>query len=227
MRRGYYRCRKTPNPPYSKAVLAMTKRLREHVERTQLDQLKPEWTPAQREQFFVELTAQIGVQITQAAETLYRHNLEEARRILGADLSQEQKNGLRNNSRDQAYELALHELYEGYEDPYEDEEPDEENEIGSQIEARWMDRPPMQRWATPWAEDPDEDLFDLAFDLWEDHNVETQVAAAHLLHARRSENLPIPTSSEGPLFAQIHQDLQRGMADEETRRDHLHSSATP
>ncbi|MFD4406658.1 hypothetical protein ACFWPH_28245 [Nocardia sp. NPDC058499] len=204
----------------------MTKRLREHVERTQLEQLRPEWSPAQREQHLAELTAEISARITRAAETLYRHNLAESRQVLGCDPSPEQKSGLRNNSRDQAYELALHELYEGYEDPYEDEELDEQSEIGNQIEARWMDRPPMQRWATPWAEDPDEDLFDLAFDLWPDHDMETQIAAAHLLHARRTENLPIPDSPEGPLFDQIHQALLDGMAEEETRRDHLHYSST-
>ncbi|MGW5384070.1 hypothetical protein [Nocardia sp. NPDC003963] len=204
----------------------MTKGLREHVELTQLDQLRPEWTPAQREQHLTELTAEISVQIAQAAKTLYHHNLAEFRQVLGRDPSPEQKSGLRNNSRDQAYELALRELYEGYEDPYEDEEPDEATEIGNQIEAQWMTRPPMQRWATPWAEDPDEDLFDLAFDLWENHSIETQIAAAHLLHARRTENLPIPASPEGPLFAQIHQALLQGMAEEETRRDRLHYSST-
>ncbi|WP_280491584.1 hypothetical protein [Nocardia asiatica] len=209
----------------------MSDPLRAHVENRYHGELPQEWTPQQREAYLAARTTEMRQQIASTTETLYRHNVTQ----FGADNhrppSEQERVGLRNGSRAQAIEIALHALYEGYVESDETEPTptpaEQEEAVGASMDAQWMALPPIQRWATPWAEDPDEDLIGLARRLWKGHDIDTKMAAAHLLQARRMTHLPLPTSVEDPLYQQIHQELVEGLRHEEVRRNRLYSSPNP
>ncbi|MDE1672668.1 hypothetical protein [Nocardia gipuzkoensis] len=205
--------------------------LRAHVENRYHGELPPEWTPRQREDYLAAQTMEMRQQISSTTEMLFRHNVTQFGVHNHRPPSEEEKDRLRNSSREQAIEIALHALYEGYVESDETEPTptpaEREEAVGASMDAQWMALPPMQRWATPWAEEPDEDLIGLARRLWKGHDIDTKMAAAHLLQARRLTDLPLPTSVEDPLYQQIHQELLDGLRHEEARRNRLYSSHNP
>ncbi|WP_216917406.1 hypothetical protein [Nocardia noduli] len=202
-------------------------RLRTHVETRYQDELPRDWSQARREEYLDGRVAEIRAGIEETTRMLLEHNVVQFSLDQHRSPSEQERIGLANNSRLQAEESALAELYDGYEFP-EPIEPDGEPSqaerealIGARMDAQWTALPSMQRWMTPWADDPDDDLIGLARRLWRSHDIQTKVAAAHLLHARRTANLPIPASPEDPLLAQIHQELLDGIAAEEQRQYQL------
>ncbi|MFI6368838.1 hypothetical protein ACIBG0_39675 [Nocardia sp. NPDC050630] len=198
--------------------------LRAHVENRYQGELPRDWSPTQREEYLSERVQEIAGRIEESTQVLLEHNVAQFSVDWNREPTEQEKIGLANNARLQATEIALHELYDGFDFPEEQTGPDAEPSqldrellIGARMDAQWTALPPMQRWMTPWAEDPDSDLIGLARKLWRGHDVDTKVAAAHLLHARRSADLPIPTSTEDPLLAQIHQELVDGLEREKRR----------
>ncbi|MGW5384069.1 hypothetical protein [Nocardia sp. NPDC003963] len=174
----------------------MTRFHRTLIERLRGAKLPQDWTLEQREEHFAALEPLIASQVARETDLDYHARLARFGTDHGRPPNDAEKNGMRDSARDTAYEIAILEL-----DDYYDEEED------------------LQ-------EEPVEELADLALELWDDHDTATQKAGAQLLLTRYRANLPIPASNDHPLFEQIHQTLLREMSAEERRSDPLHSSST-
>ncbi|MBF6171112.1 hypothetical protein [Nocardia blacklockiae] len=203
-----------------KATQLMTSEIRADVERRYRDQMPPEWDSQQRAAFVESRTSELEQQIQQATEPLFEHNLAHNRETSGREPDYATVVNLRSQAREQAMEIARGQLFEGYDEP--DPEPgpwEQERVIGEQLDTVWMTKPPMQRWATPWA-DPveDDDLFDLAAILLPGAEMTLLEPAMHLLQAMRAEGMELPTAAGDPAHQQMVQVLRRGLEQENERR---------
>ncbi len=207
-------------------------RLRRHVRIRYQGETPRQWSPSRREEYLEQRALEVQAQIEETTGKLVVHNLAQFSAEHLREPTEQERIGLVNNSRLSAIELALAELYDGFESLGSEGDPDgeptqEERErmIGARLDAQWKALSPMQRWMTPWSEDPDEDLIGLARRLWRGHDIHTKVAAAHLLTARRMENLPIPESIEDPFLLQVHQELLDGITAEQQRQHRLRTAS--
>ncbi|MCX4097713.1 hypothetical protein [Nocardia sp. alder85J] len=198
----------------------MTSEIRDDVERRYRDDLPIEWSPQQRATFLAAKTDQLEQQIRQTTGPLFEHALTLYRDAYGSEPGDAVVTGLRIRAREQAIQIALGQLFEGYEE--QDPEPtisDREQVIGEQLDMVWSRKPPMQRWATPWA-DPaeDDDLFDLVQILFPATATSPVEPAVHLLQAMRAEGMDLPASAGDPVHQWMMTELRRGLDQEDRRR---------
>lgn len=176
---------------------------------------------ASYEDFVTDRTAELEQTIAETTAVTEHQVIAEWEASMGRAADHQERVNLFNQARLSAQEIALATLWEGYQDPEdralrEAEQAQIEQDAAEERAMRAL--PAMDRWTTPAASNPAQQIEELTEQVWPTESIGFQVYAASLLQARSEDQMPLPTGPHDPLAAELGQVVTARRAEAEQRQ---------
>ena len=173
------------------------------------------------EDFVTDRTAELEQTIAETAASTEHQVIATWEASMGREADHQERVNLINQARLSAQEIALANLWEGYQDPEdralrEAEQAQIEQDAAEDQAMRAL--PAMARWTTTVASDPTQEIEELTEQVWPGESIGFQVYAASLLQARSEDQMPLPTGPDDPLAAELGAIVTARRAEAEERQ---------
>ena len=160
------------------------------------------------EEMVTARTAELEQTIAVTTASTEHQVIAEWEASMGREADHQERVNLINQARLSAQEIALTNLWEGYQDPEdlalrEAEQAQTEQVAAEERAMRAL--PAMQRWKTSVVSEADPEIVRLVEMVWPQQSVAFQVLAEDLLQARSEDRMPLPTGPNDPLAAELGQ----------------------
>ncbi len=173
------------------------------------------------EDFVTDRTAELEQTIAETAASTEHQVIATWEASMGREAGHQERVNLITQARLSAQEIALANLWEGYQDPEdlalrEAEQAQIEQDAAEEQAMRSL--PAMARWTTTVASDPTQEVEELTEQVWPSEAIGFQVYAASLLQARSEDQMPLPTGPDDPLAAELGAIVTARRAEAEERQ---------
>ena len=161
---------------------------------------------ASYEDFVTDRTAELEQAIAVTTASTEHQVIAAWEASMGREADHQERVNLINQARLSAQEIALANLWEGYEDPEdralrEAEQAQIEQAVAEERAMRSL--PAMERWKTSAASEAEPEIVRLVEMVWPQQNAAFQVLAEDLLQARGEDRMPLPSGPDDPLAAEL------------------------
>lgn len=163
---------------------------------------------ASYEDFVTDRTAELEQAIAVTTASTEHQVIAAWEASMGREADHQERVNLINQARLSAQEIALANLWEGYQDPQDlalREAEQAQIEQAAAEERAMRALPAMQRWTTSVASDPTVEIEELTERVWPSESIGFKVYAASLLQARSEDQMPVPSSPDDPLAVELGQ----------------------
>ena len=158
------------------------------------------------EDFVTDRTAELEQAIAVTAASTEHQVIATWEASMGREADHLERVNLINQARLSAQEVALANLWEGYQDPEDRalrEAEQAQIELDAAEEAAMRALPAMERWKTVVASEATPEIVALTERVWPAETVAFQVLAEDLLQARSEDKMALPTGPDDPLAAEL------------------------